>query len=155
MPRLPEIHPYSDRASFERIMLLISAIANKPGIAPQSAEVPPMQAILIEMQSIAKACEIEWQSWSENTIRKDIAVLRNYKVLPSGTSFRSGYYFGKDATPQEPPKKPCHPRKSKLNREEIVKLRQEGKSLAEVAEIAGISRERVRQIENSKKEQKQ
>lgn len=32
MVKLPEIHPYSDRASFDRLMLLLAALVKYPGI---------------------------------------------------------------------------------------------------------------------------
>jgi hypothetical protein len=37
-------------------------------------------------------------------------------------------------------------RKTKLNRHEIIELRKQGKTLREISEIAGVSRERVRQL---------
>jgi hypothetical protein len=37
-------------------------------------------------------------------------------------------------------------RKTKLNRQEIIELRKQGKTLREISEIAGVSRERVRQL---------
>jgi len=37
-------------------------------------------------------------------------------------------------------------RKTKLNRKEIIEMRTQGKTLREISEIAGVSRERVRQL---------
>jgi len=37
-------------------------------------------------------------------------------------------------------------RKTKLTRQEIIELRKQGKTLREISEIAGVSRERVRQL---------
>jgi hypothetical protein len=41
-------------------------------------------------------------------------------------------------------------RKTKLNRHEIIELRKQGKTLREISEIAGVSRERVRQLSKMK-----
>lgn len=150
MSKNPDIHSYSNRGSFERIMLLIAAIANNPGIAPESGDTPPMQALLEAMNAMAQERGIEWQDWSEHTIRKDLVTLRKYGILRSGTAMRSGYVLGQGKT--EPPPKPYRPRKSALSADEIVKLRREGKSLADVAKLAGISREAVRQIEQKQKQ---
>lgn len=151
MAKPPIVHLYSDRASFDRLMLLISAIANNPGIAPSGIEDSPIAALLKEMQAIALASGIFWQEWSEPTIRKDLALLRKYSILPS-TTIRGGYYLGQ-AMPVLPPviRKPRKNPKSKMSPQEIVRLRGEGRSLAEIAALAGISRERVRQIEQEQR----
>jgi hypothetical protein len=149
MAKAPELHAYSSQASLDRLLLLVAAIANNPGIAPESGDTPPMQALIEAMQAIAQEQGIDWPGWSEHTIRKDLVTLRKYGILRSATAMRSGYVLGQGKI--EPPSKPYRPRKSALSAEEIVKLRAEGKSLAEVAKLAGISREAVRQIEQKQR----
>jgi len=141
------INTYHDLA-FTRLMLLISAIANNPGIAPQSTGISPMQALLAAMEDIANQQGIEWQEWSEATIRKDLVTLRRYGILPQNTAQRGGYRLGQKDKP-DPPSKPV---KALTERDmEIMRLRAEGKSLAEVGKVVGLSRERVRQIESQNK----
>jgi hypothetical protein len=111
MAKSPELHPYADRASYERVMLLVSAIASNPGIAPSGVEVSPMVALLGEMKAIAHARGMPWKEWSEHTIREDLKELRRFGILREGTAMRSGYYLGK-----EPPELPPVQRVRKLGR---------------------------------------
>lgn len=68
-------------------------------------------------------------------------------------AFRLGVPGAKDGSLNfpEPKTKSPHPlAKSKLSKEEIIALSESGKSLAAIASLAGISRERVRQIVSKK-----
>lgn len=153
MAKPPTLHPYSDRGAFDRLMLLIAAIALHPGIGVRVLGISPMRMILDVMQELAEKQGIAWQDWSEATIREDLKALRKYGIMRSNTALRNGYYLGND--PPEVPEivrqsregKPRKDRKALLTPDEIVDLRDEGKSLTEVAALAGVSRERIRQIE--------
>lgn len=127
-----------------RLLLLVSAIARNPGIAPSETGQNPMLVLLAEMRAIAIANNLEWQDWSEHTIRKDLIVLRRYGILPRKHQ-RSGYRIDA-AEPLPPPVRAPRKRvKCSISDEELLKLRDEGRSLAEVAKVAGLkSREAVR-----------
>lgn len=145
-------NPYSNGISFERLMLLVAAIAQNPGIAPhkgRNAGVDPMETLLEAMREIAQQRHVEWQSWSVNTIRADLKTLRKYGILPDKTMLRAGYYLGKKQEEFKLPPKQTSSRKSRLTAEEMAKLRASGQSLAQIAKQAGVSRERVRQLLSS------
>lgn len=149
MAKSPDIHPYSDRRAFERLMLLIAAIAQNPGIAPQkrrNAGLDPMESIQQKMMEIATEQGIEYKEYSLNTLRKDLVTLRIYGILPSETSLRAGYFLGKKQEVVFPVRSPPIPRKSTLSVKEIEGLRKEGMTLQAIADKAGLSRERIRQI---------
>lgn len=140
MPKQPELHHYSDRASFERIMLLIATIANNPTIAP-------MEKILQEMRAAAERQGIEFENWSVHTLRADLRTLRQYEILKSGTAYHGGYAIGiSTPPPKKIPKKPGT-KKSKLTVEEMRVLHEEERlSYSQIAERAGVSRARVGQL---------
>lgn len=63
-------------------------------------------------------------------------------------AFRLGVPGAKERDLPFPEQKPekVWPRKAKLSRDEMIALKKSGKSLAAIASLAGVSRERVRQI---------
>jgi hypothetical protein len=141
-------HPYSELPSFERLLLLVAAIAQNPGIAPQKGRnngSDPMVALLDAMRQVAEDQGIELQRWSEHTIRKDLATLRKYGILPNDTALRSGYYLGRKQNRRLPPLPPT-PRKSKLTIAQIKELRDDGLTLQQIGDRAGLSKERIRQL---------
>lgn len=140
---MAEMHKYSDRPSFDRILLLVATIAQNPGIAPSGADITPMVALLEGMKAIAIQQGIPWQEWQPGTIRKDLSVLRDYGILPSGTSLRGGYYLGgiRDGWHKTPA--PPRASKAKIPPSEMAALQSEGRSLSEIAAMAGISKQGV------------
>lgn len=96
MPKKPELHPHSDRAAFNRLMLLAAAIAQNPGIAPGNTGGCFREEMIKAMKAIALEQDIAWvKDWSEPTLRKDLETLRNFGLVPSGTALQSGYYLGR------------------------------------------------------------
>lgn len=150
MPRNPDIHPYSDHQSFQRLMLLIAAIAQNPGIAPQRRRnegADPMESIQQAMIQIAADEGIDYRPYALNTLRKDLRVLRAYEIIPKRTAMRAGYYLGKEQKRQVLKRTPIVPRKSKLSVCEIIRLRTEEKlTLEAIGKRAGLSRQRIQQI---------
>ena len=101
-------HPYADKLTFDRIMLLIATLVNHPGIGYSDTETSDgkYRDALLEVQSklqeIAAASGIEFP---ENypatpTIRKDLETLRSYEILDK-RMYRSGYYLGTGAMTRE------------------------------------------------------
>lgn len=150
MPKHPDLHPHSDRRSFERLMLLVAAIAQNPGIAAkrQGAGVDGMAAMQAAMLDVAAEQGVEYAPCSPHTLKKDLGVLRNYGILPRNVASSEGYYLGlKQERPKLPPRT-IQPRKSKLSVAEIVALREQGLSYREIGALAGLSRGRIGQIIN-------
>ncbi|MEM7771410.1 MAG: WYL domain-containing protein [Cyanobacteria bacterium P01_A01_bin.37] len=104
MVKKPALHPYSDRPSFERLMLLIATFIEYPGIGcadpnHSSSEGDHHQAleeVCDRLQDTAKAYGIELPAYSLPTIRKDVGVLRQYGILER-RMYRWGYYLGTGA----------------------------------------------------------
>lgn len=148
MPKAPTLHPYSDRASFDRLMLLIAAIAQNPGIGAPSAGVDAMKQLLGAMHQLDAECP----EWSPATLRKDVRFLLEQGILPripNADKRRHGYHIGVPSPPiPKQPKRSCGRRKSKLPDDEIRRLKQQGESYAKIADLANISRARVGQICN-------
>jgi predicted DNA-binding transcriptional regulator YafY len=108
MAKKPTPHPYADKLTFDRIMLLIATLVNHPGIGYSDTETSDgkYRDALLEVQSklqeIAAASGIEFP---ENypatpTIRKDLETLRSYGILDK-RMYRSGYYLGTGAMTRE------------------------------------------------------
>lgn len=119
MPATPEPHPYSDRLAFERLMLLIAAIAQNPGIGSvheaHHADVDPMDLLQKKIQEIAAEKGIEFEEWSIHTLRKDLVHLRKFGIVPTGTTLRRGYYLGR-AGQVDLPKSATIPRSQRKRR---------------------------------------
>jgi predicted DNA-binding transcriptional regulator YafY len=102
MAKNPKLHPYSDRLSFERLMLLIAILVKYPGIGAAIEDniekenhhnaLKPLQE---KIKELGKELGIEFKEKSPGlpTIRKDLEILRNYKILEK-RMYRWGYYLG-------------------------------------------------------------
>jgi predicted DNA-binding transcriptional regulator YafY len=108
MAKQPTPHPYADKLTFDRIMLLIATLVNHPGIGYSDTATSDgkYRDALLEVQSqlqkIAAELNIEFP---ENypatpTIRKDLETLRHYGILDK-RMYRSGYYLGTGAMTRE------------------------------------------------------
>ena len=108
MAKKPTPHPYADRLTFDRIMLLIATLVNHPGIGYSDTETSDgkyhdaLLEVRSQLQKIAAEFSIEFP---ENypatpTIRKDLETLRNYGILDK-RMYRSGYYLGTGAMTRE------------------------------------------------------
>ncbi|WP_416672122.1 helix-turn-helix transcriptional regulator [Egbenema bharatensis] len=91
------LHPYADRPSFERLLLLIATLLNHPGIGSREKQEPRTQDALIAVQTAMQTTAIELgmalPQYSVHTLRKDLATLRQYGLLHSGRH-DWGYYLG-------------------------------------------------------------
>lgn len=149
-------HNYSDRDSFDRLMLLISAIANNPGIAPGGGSIRAIAQLTLTMKAIGVSkgfkCKAWDKAWDEDTIKADLQKLREYNILPplSEDVIRNGYRLGRSFNDKKIPQ-PSTPQKNKLSPDEIVRLRDEGFTLGEIADKAGVSKVRVGQIEKKRR----
>ncbi|MEG3859705.1 helix-turn-helix transcriptional regulator [Microcoleus sp. herbarium12] len=108
MAKKPIAHPYADKLTFDRIMLLIATLVNHPGIGYSDTETSDgkyhdaLLEVRSQLQKIATEFNIEFP---ENypatpTIRKDLETLRNYGILDK-RMYRSGYYLGTGAMTRE------------------------------------------------------
>jgi predicted DNA-binding transcriptional regulator YafY len=108
MAKKPTPHPYADKLTFDRIMLLIATLVNHPGIGYSDTETSDgkyrdaLLEVQAQLQKIAVASGIEFP---ENypatpTIRKDLETLRSYGILDK-RMYRSGYYLGTGAMTRE------------------------------------------------------
>ncbi|MEH2266646.1 helix-turn-helix transcriptional regulator [Nostoc sp.] len=101
-------HAYSDRAAFERLMLLIATLAQYPGVgssdAVEKTSGQQHHDALIEVQTrlleIANSMGITLYTCALPTIRKDLTILRQWKIL-NKSRYRWGYYLGMGALGRE------------------------------------------------------
>lgn len=102
MARKPALHPYSDRAAFERLLLLIATFVRSPGIGCSSDEPrsskhhQALQQVKDGLYQLSAQCGIELPEYSLSTLRKDVETLRQYGVLDD-RMYRWGYYLGTGA----------------------------------------------------------
>lgn len=103
MPRSPTLHPYSDRASLERLLILIATFVQYPGVGERQPDQPPSenhhQALLqvrTQMHQVAHHCGIHLPEYSLDTLRKDLKTLRTFGILQP-RMYRWGYYLGTGA----------------------------------------------------------
>ncbi|MCY7381609.1 MAG: WYL domain-containing protein [Microcoleus sp. CAN_BIN18] len=108
MAKKPTPHPYADKLTFDRIMLLIATLVNNPGIGYTDTETSDgkyhdaLLEVRSQLQKIAATSGIEFP---ENypatpTIRKDLETLRHYGILDK-RMYRFGYYLGTGAMTRE------------------------------------------------------
>jgi predicted DNA-binding transcriptional regulator YafY len=110
MPKKPQPHPYADRLSFERILLLIATLIQYPGIgSPDSHESSSqekhheaLEAVQTQLRQVATAIGINFPDGypALATIRKDLQTLRDYGILDK-RMYRWGYYLGTGAMSKE------------------------------------------------------
>ncbi|MCT7985010.1 hypothetical protein NG796_17195 [Laspinema sp. A4] len=101
MAKKPTPHPYSDRSSFERLMLLITALVHYPGVGHipeeerESHSGDALQAVQEKLCDLAASLEIKLPSGypATATLRKDLQCLRDYGILDHRI-YRWGYYLG-------------------------------------------------------------
>jgi hypothetical protein len=103
MVRKPALHPYSDRPSFERLLLLIATFVRSPGIGCPPAESQPssthhqaLHQVKEGLYQLAADYEIDLPDYSISTLRKDLETLRQYGILDN-RMYRWGYYLGTGA----------------------------------------------------------
>lgn len=89
----PVLHPYADLLAFERLMLLLAALVQSPGIGTAGDGQDGMSEILSKMQAIALTLHLSIPNYSIHTLRKDLQTLRDYGILDR-RKHRAGYYLG-------------------------------------------------------------
>lgn len=100
MPKTNDLHSYSDRQAFERLMLLIATFIHYPGIgcpdregkSSQTAH-ESLEAVKEKVDEIAKQYDISLSKYSIPTLRKDLVTLRKYGILEQRI-YRWGYFLG-------------------------------------------------------------
>jgi len=108
MARKPQLHAYSDRAAFERLLCLIATFIHYPGIGSPEVMSKPgseghhqaLAAVQTGLQKIARDYGIDLSHCAVSTLRKDLEVLRVYGVLDR-RMYRWGYYLGMGAFRRE------------------------------------------------------
>ena len=96
-------HPYQDRHSFERLLLLIATFIRYPGVGCadilDSKSQGHHQALLEvreRLQDLAQSLNVELPHCAIATLRKDLETLRQYGILDR-RMYRWGYYLGTGA----------------------------------------------------------
>lgn len=100
MPKTNNLHPYSDRQAFERLLLLIATFIHHPGIGcpdrignnSQSAH-ESLEAVQAKVCEVAQQYNISLTKYSIPTLRKDLVTLRKYGLLEKRI-YRWGYFLG-------------------------------------------------------------
>ncbi len=106
MAKKPVLHPYADRLSFQRLMLLIATLVQHPGVGccDTLAQSQPgmhhnaLEAVQTQLRQVAQSLGIELPDDypATATIRKDLETLRDYGILDK-RMYRWGYYLGTGA----------------------------------------------------------
>lgn len=96
--KYPELHPYSDRAAFERLLLLIATLVQHPGVGCRDEETAPGEHNALEvvgerLNEVAQQMGFELLHDAPPTLRKDLETLRSYGILER-RMYRWGYYLG-------------------------------------------------------------
>ncbi len=107
MPKKITPHLYSDRASFERLLLLIATFLHYPGIGCPDPDAPhrdghhqALESVQHGLLATAQRYEVELVGYALPTIRKDLETLRRYGILDRHM-YRWGYYLGTGALKRE------------------------------------------------------
>jgi len=101
-----DLHPYSDRAALDRLLLLVATFVQHPGVGahdPLGTEPVVEESLALvqaTMQTVAAAQGIQLPHYSIPTLRKDLLTLRRYGIL-SQRRYRSGYYLGTGGLSQD------------------------------------------------------
>lgn len=103
MPKLTQPHPYGDRKSLERLLILIATLARYPGVGcpdpdswgDKTEHHNALAEVQEQWQAIARELRISFQPDypALPTIRKDLGFLRQYGILED-RMYRWGYYLG-------------------------------------------------------------
>lgn len=98
MPRIS--HPYQDRKSLERLLLLIATFIHHPGVgcadplsSTKQGHHQAIAAVRDSLLALAKSLDIEVPHCAIATLRKDLEILRQYGILDR-RMYRWGYYLG-------------------------------------------------------------
>jgi WYL domain len=101
MPRTS--HPYQDRKSLERLLLLIATFIHHPGVGCADTFNPKSQGhhqalaeVRTRLQALAQSLNIQVPHCAIATLRKDLETLRQYGILDR-RMYRWGYYLGTGA----------------------------------------------------------
>jgi WYL domain len=101
MPRTS--HPYQDRKSLERLLLLIATFIHHPGVGCADPLQPKTQGhhqaleeVRDRLQALAQSLNIELLHCAISTLRKDLETLRQYGILDR-RMYRWGYFLGTGA----------------------------------------------------------
>jgi predicted DNA-binding transcriptional regulator YafY len=96
-------HPYQDRHSFERLLLLIATFIHHPGVGCADALSSKTQGhhqalseVRKRLLELAESLNIELPHCAIATLRKDLEALRQYGILDR-RMYRWGYYLGTGA----------------------------------------------------------
>lgn len=107
MPRPPELHPYSDRTAFTRLMLLIAAFVRHPGIGSAEPNAEPtaqhhnaLEVVRDRLQQLVQDLGFALPPYSAARIRKDVETLRDYGILER-RMYRWSYYLSTGALTRE------------------------------------------------------
>lgn len=104
MPKRPTLHSYSDRASFDRLLVLIATLVHYPGVGSRSAKITSdqdsLESLQQHMQQLAETLGLNLPICSVHTLRKDLVTLRHYGILDRGRH-DWGYYLGSGALNRE------------------------------------------------------
>jgi hypothetical protein len=101
MPKQSQPHSYSDKITFDRLLVLIATLVKYPGVGYYQAEKEDSSehhnALLYvqeQMQIVAKELNLVWAENypSTPTIRKDLQTLKDYMILDR-RMYRWGYYL--------------------------------------------------------------
>ncbi|MEH2410150.1 helix-turn-helix transcriptional regulator [Nostoc sp.] len=108
MPKKSTSHPYAERLSFERLMLLIATLLKNPGIGcpdlintNYDKQHDALTQVRTFLQQLAVECKIRLPEDypAIATLRKDLETLRRYGILER-RMYRWGYYLGTGAMSQ-------------------------------------------------------
>lgn len=108
MARKPQLHAYSDRSAFERLLCLIATFVHYPGIGGPELMLEKtteghhqsLEAVQEALQKIAQIYKIDLPYCAIPTLRKDLETLRHHGVLDR-RMYRWGYYLGTGAMRRE------------------------------------------------------
>ena len=100
MPKPSNLHSYSDRNAFDRLMLLIATFIHHAGVGgpdrlssnSQTAH-ESLEAVKEKVCEVAAQYDIPLTKYSIPTLRKDLITLRKYGILESRI-YRWGYFLG-------------------------------------------------------------
>jgi len=100
MVRKPELHGYSDRPPFNRLLLLIATLIQHPGVgsadpleSSSGEHHEALQDVWERMQHVAASHALELEPYRLSTLKKDLQFLRRYGILHR-SMYRWGYYLG-------------------------------------------------------------
>jgi predicted DNA-binding transcriptional regulator YafY len=110
MAKKPTLHPYADRLSFTRLLLLIATLVRYPGVGSPDPTATPnsgkhhdaLEAVKTQLREFAAAQGVDFPDDypSLPTLRKDLQALRDYGILDR-RMYRWGYYLGTGAMSHE------------------------------------------------------